>query len=192
MKNNPEEKDRKIKKRIRKGIPQAMRQKVWPILAEVEKFKKEQIQEQTNSDTKKNGNNQDQYLESELQQQLGIIDAKQNSPQVSQEQNQKALTQKQREEEERTMGQNSLNNILKALSISCKDMGYCQGLNFVGASLLIYVNDEEAFWIMFSLMNKKNSQKNVKIGNGCNILCNTLVYDNFFQCSALQFICEVF
>jgi TBC1 domain family member 10 len=36
----------------------------------------------------------------------------------------------------------SLKNILKALSIAFSDMGYCQGLNFIAAALLIHLNDE--------------------------------------------------
>ena len=32
--------------------------------------------------------------------------------------------------------------MLKALSLEFKDMGYCQGLNFIAATLLLYLNDE--------------------------------------------------
>ena len=38
--------------------------------------------------------------------------------------------------------QNSLQIVLKALSLVFKDMGYCQGLNFIAATLLLYLNDE--------------------------------------------------
>ena len=40
------------------------------------------------------------------------------------------------------LGQQSLQNVLKAISITQPNMGYCQGLNFVAALFLIYLNDE--------------------------------------------------
>jgi len=49
-------------------------------------------------------------------------------------------------------GQKGLENVLKALSITYKEMGYCQGLNFVCALLVLYCNDEvrshnKTFWL---------------------------------------------
>lgn len=31
-------------------------------------------------------------------------------------------------------------------------MGYCQGLNFIGAVFLLYMNDEQAFLVLVNLM----------------------------------------
>lgn len=39
-------------------------------------------------------------------------------------------------------GQKSLEYVLKGLSLTYKEMGYCQGLNFVCALLVLYCNDE--------------------------------------------------
>lgn len=39
-------------------------------------------------------------------------------------------------------GQKSLENVLKALALTYKEMGYCQGLNFICALLVLYCNDE--------------------------------------------------
>lgn len=36
----------------------------------------------------------------------------------------------------------SLQIVLKALSIVFNEMGYCQGLNFIAATFLLYLNDE--------------------------------------------------
>jgi len=42
----------------------------------------------------------------------------------------------------RELRQNALENVLKALSVLFKDMGYCQGLNFIAALFVLYMNDE--------------------------------------------------
>lgn len=34
------------------------------------------------------------------------------------------------------------------------DVGYCQGLNFLAGLFLMYLNDEDAFWIMYSFFVK--------------------------------------
>jgi len=50
--------------------------------------------------------------------------------------------------------QNSLYNILKALAINDKEVGYCQGMNFIAGFLLIMsdFNELETFYLMISLM----------------------------------------
>lgn len=39
-------------------------------------------------------------------------------------------------------GQKSLERVLTALSLVYKDMGYCQGLNYIAGTLIMYCNDE--------------------------------------------------
>lgn len=39
-------------------------------------------------------------------------------------------------------GQKSLERVLKALSLVFKDVGYCQGMNFVAAILVMHCNEE--------------------------------------------------
>jgi Rab-GTPase-TBC domain len=39
-------------------------------------------------------------------------------------------------------GQQALTRVLKALSASQRDMGYCQGLNYICGLLVLYCNDE--------------------------------------------------
>ena len=46
-------------------------------------------------------------------------------------------------------GQESLRRVLLALSIHCPDVGYCQGLNFVAAILLLCV---EQVWTLATSM----------------------------------------
>eukprot|EP00164_Ancoracysta_twista_P001798 GFYU01002362.1.p1 GENE.GFYU01002362.1~~GFYU01002362.1.p1 ORF type:complete len:472 (-),score=103.04 GFYU01002362.1:234-1649(-) len=46
----------------------------------------------------------------------------------------------------------SLHNVLTAYSIFDPNVGYCQGMNFVVAMLLLYLDEETAFWVFVSLM----------------------------------------
>ncbi|KAG8905518.1 GTPase-activating protein [Tulasnella sp. 403] len=50
------------------------------------------------------------------------------------------------------IGQENLFNVLKAYSLYDKEVGYCQGLAFIGAALLLNMPDEEAFCVLVRLM----------------------------------------
>jgi hypothetical protein len=50
-------------------------------------------------------------------------------------------------------GKNRLYNILRAYANLDREIGYCQGMNFIAAMLLINIQDEEkAFWCLVSIM----------------------------------------
>jgi len=49
-------------------------------------------------------------------------------------------------------GQISLFNILKAYSVYDKEVGYCQGMSDITAFLLMYIPEEDAFWIVVSIL----------------------------------------
>jgi len=48
--------------------------------------------------------------------------------------------------------QKSLFNILTAYSVYNTEIGYCQGMSQVAAFLLVYLDEEEAFWALSQLM----------------------------------------
>jgi ecotropic viral integration site 5 protein len=50
------------------------------------------------------------------------------------------------------MGQVSLFNVLKAYSVYDPEVGYCQGMGFVVGLLLIYMSEEDAFWMLVALL----------------------------------------
>ncbi|KAH9949002.1 rab-GTPase-TBC domain-containing protein [Amylocystis lapponica] len=52
----------------------------------------------------------------------------------------------------RGIGQENLFNVLKAYSLYDAQVGYCQGLPFVAAILLLHMPDEEAFCLLVRLM----------------------------------------
>jgi hypothetical protein len=121
-----------LKKRCRKGIPDCLRFKVWPILGETWKLK-QQFHYPYQA-----------LLDSEHAPALDDIklDVSRTFP------NHKLFI------EELGIGQESLKNVLKAVSITHSRMGYCQGLNFVAGTFLMYLSDEEAYWLLHSIMTK--------------------------------------
>lgn len=50
------------------------------------------------------------------------------------------------------MGQQSLFNVLKAYSLYDPDLGYMQGMAFVSAVLLLYMDEEQVFWMLVTLL----------------------------------------
>jgi len=51
-------------------------------------------------------------------------------------------------------GRASLLRVLIAVSNTIQDMGYIQGLNSIAGTFLLYLREEEAFWIMMYFMEK--------------------------------------
>mmetsp|Transcript_29084 Transcript_29084/g.40160 ORF Transcript_29084/g.40160 Transcript_29084/m.40160 type:complete len:435 (+) Transcript_29084:32-1336(+) len=50
------------------------------------------------------------------------------------------------------LGQRSLYNVLKAYSVYDSDVGYMQGMGFMVAMLLLYMSEEDTFWMMVALV----------------------------------------
>ncbi|XP_055606952.1 rab GTPase-activating protein 1-like isoform X2 [Uranotaenia lowii] len=50
------------------------------------------------------------------------------------------------------MGQDSLYKVSKAYAVYDTEVGYCQGLSFIAASLLLHMPEEEAFSVLVALM----------------------------------------
>ncbi|CAM8987393.1 unnamed protein product [Rhodiola kirilowii] len=49
-------------------------------------------------------------------------------------------------------GQRSLYNILKAYSVYDREVGYVQGMGFLAGLLLLYMSEEDAFWLLVALL----------------------------------------
>jgi Rab-GTPase-TBC domain len=47
-----------------------------------------------------------------------------------------------------TGGQAALRRVLRAYSVYDRDVGYCQGMNFIAGMFLTFMTEEEAFWLL--------------------------------------------
>ena len=56
------------------------------------------------------------------------------------------------------MGRKRLYNVLRGISAFYKQMGYCQGLNYIAAAALSLVDEETAFWLMKYFLDMLNLQ----------------------------------
>ncbi|EAS03440.1 rab-GTPase-TBC domain protein (macronuclear) [Tetrahymena thermophila SB210] len=131
-------KNEKLKTRIRKGIPDGIRLKVWPHLGQIEALKKKYINQGYNYLIKQ----ADFPYETD-------IDADLN----------RTFPNHQLFRDQKNTGIESLKNVLKAVSLTHEDMGYCQGLNFIAAAFMIYINDEESYYMIISLLENYDCKK---------------------------------
>lgn len=65
-----------------------------------------------------------------------------------------------------TGGQASLRRVLRAYSVYDKDVGYCQGMNFIAAMFITFVSEEEAFWMLVAVMNDPPCRMRGLFGEG--------------------------
>lgn len=110
-----------VKKKVRKGIPDCLRGKVWLKLANTEGYLKDCPY-----------NFQDIIKDPSESYNEIILDVQRTFP------NHVFFSTT-------TVGKDSLKNVLNAVSKVYKDMGYCQGLNFLAGLFLLYMNDEVKF-----------------------------------------------
>jgi hypothetical protein len=124
----------KFKERTRKGIPDSIRGLIWQILAEVNTFRNDPKHSQTYTNLL---NDEESDLETES---VILRDIDRTFPKHSFFKDKYGL------------GQRSLFNVLRAYSKFNKDTGYVQGMGFITALLLTYMDEESSFWMIHSLI----------------------------------------
>eukprot|EP00164_Ancoracysta_twista_P007120 GFYU01010055.1.p1 GENE.GFYU01010055.1~~GFYU01010055.1.p1 ORF type:complete len:400 (+),score=74.13 GFYU01010055.1:145-1344(+) len=124
----------KVKRRIRKGIPDRLRGLVWQSISKSRDFV-----------TQNPGLYQSLLLKETSAMEADIHrDISRTFP--------KHVFFRERD----GMGQRSLFNVLRAYSIHDPVVGYCQGMGFITALLLLYMSEEDAFWMLVCLMQRYN------------------------------------
>jgi len=128
----------KLKSRCRKGIPDAVRGDVWLKL--------------TGADVlRKNGTGKYNRLcfEEPVKKYADVIDKDlaRTFPKHSIFNNQSEV------------GQTGLRKVLRAYAVYDREVGYCQGMGFLAALFLMYMTEEDAFWLLVSVFSDEKKWK---------------------------------
>lgn len=65
--------------------------------------------------------------------------------------------------EKYNLKQQELFNVLGAYSVYNSEIGYCQGMSQIAALLLMYLDEEDAFWALATLVSDKKFNMHGKI-----------------------------
>lgn len=122
----------KFFKRVYKGIPDRFRGTVWAKLLYLEQIKEEQ---------------KGKYEEMRRLGRKWSTDVRQIDLDVNRTYRDHSMFRKRYDEKQR-----QLFHILVAYSMYNQEVGYCQGMSQIAALLLMYLNEEDAFWALSALM----------------------------------------
>ncbi|KAM7307567.1 USP6 N-terminal-like protein [Ixodes scapularis] len=122
----------KLRRRVYKGIPNAVRAEVWLRLLDVARIKAEQ---------------EGKYLEMRERARKWSPDIRQIDLDVNRTYRNHIMFR-----ERYSVKQQALFHVLAAYSVYNTEVGYCQGMSQIAALLLMYMNEEDAFWAISVLM----------------------------------------
>lgn len=122
-----------LKKRIRKGIPEALRGRVWSHLA---------------GSSQMLLNNPGAYHQ--LLQTARVPCEETIARDIGRTFPRHSLFR-----DRSSLGQCALMNVLKAYSLHDPEVGYCQGMGFLSAMFLCYMPEQQAFWLLVACLNHK-------------------------------------
>jgi hypothetical protein len=127
----------KLQRRIYKGIPDKLRRSIWLKLLNIES----QMQ-QSNKTNEPSIYNKMIHLGFKYSTEIRQIDNDIN----------RCFRDHEYFRERYSTKQQQLFNVLVAYSMYNMELGYCQGMSTITAVLLIYLDEEEAFWALNTLM----------------------------------------
>ncbi|XP_065092647.1 uncharacterized protein LOC135713461 isoform X2 [Ochlerotatus camptorhynchus] len=127
----------KLHKRVYKGIPDSLRSQVWSKLLNLEKVMKD-------------ANNRNKYQEMLTLARTWSTEARQIDSDVNRQFREHVFYR-----ERYSLKQKSLFNVLVAYSMYNTEVGYCQGMSGLAAVLLMYMDEEEAFWALSILLSDR-------------------------------------
>ncbi|XP_053802961.1 USP6 N-terminal-like protein isoform X2 [Vidua chalybeata] len=122
----------KMCRRVYKGIPLQVRGQVWSLLLDVEKMKKE---------------NEGKYEQMKEQAKSFSSEIKQIDLDVNRTFRNHIMFR-----DRYGVKQQALFHILSAYSVYNTEVSYCQGMSQIAAILLMYLNEEDAFWALAQLL----------------------------------------
>ncbi|XP_067902492.1 ecotropic viral integration site 5 protein homolog isoform X2 [Heterodontus francisci] len=119
-------------RRIYKGIPLQLRGQIWSLLLDLEKLKSE---------------NEGKYEKMKIQAQSVSADIKQIDLDVNRTFRDHIMFR-----DRYGVKQQALFHVLAAYSVYNTEVSYCQGMSQLAAILLMYLNEEDAFWALSQLI----------------------------------------
>uniref|UniRef100_A0A8C0EAX0 Rab-GAP TBC domain-containing protein n=1 Tax=Bubo bubo TaxID=30461 RepID=A0A8C0EAX0_BUBBB len=119
-------------RRVYKGIPLQVRGQVWSLLLDVEKMKKE---------------NEGKYEQMKEQAKSFSSEIKQIDLDVNRTFRNHIMFR-----DRYGVKQQALFHVLSAYSVYNTEVSYCQGMSQIAAILLMYLNEEDAFWALAQLL----------------------------------------
>ncbi|XP_009672661.2 USP6 N-terminal-like protein [Struthio camelus] len=122
----------KMYRRVYKGIPLQVRGQVWSLLLDVEKMKKE---------------NEGKYEKMKEQAKSFSSEVKQIDLDVNRTFRNHIMFR-----DRYGVKQQALFHVLSAYSVYNTEVSYCQGMSQIAAILLMYLNEEDAFWALAQLL----------------------------------------
>ncbi|XP_038664110.1 uncharacterized protein LOC119971897 isoform X1 [Scyliorhinus canicula] len=122
----------KMIRRIYKGIPLQLRGQIWSLLLDLEKLKLE---------------NEGKYEKMKIQAQRVSADIKQIDLDVNRTFRNHIMFR-----DRYGVKQQALFHVLTAYSVYNTEVSYCQGMSQIAAILLMYLNEEDAFWALSQLL----------------------------------------
>ncbi|KAJ7329267.1 hypothetical protein JRQ81_015441 [Phrynocephalus forsythii] len=122
----------KFHRRIYKGIPLQLRGEVWSLLLDVPKMKEEM---------------KDYYNTLKIKARGASPDIRQIDLDVNRTYRDHIMFR-----DRYGVKQQSLFHVLAAYSVYNTEVGYCQGMSHITALLLMYMNEEDAFWALVKLL----------------------------------------
>ncbi|CAG01137.1 unnamed protein product, partial [Tetraodon nigroviridis] len=122
----------KLVKRVYKGIPLQLRGQAWALLLDIEKVKQD---------------NKGKYEKMKLQARTFSTEIKQIDLDVNRTFRNHIMFR-----ERFGVKQQALFHVLAAYSVYNTEVSYCQGMSQIAAILLMYLNEEDAFWALSQLL----------------------------------------
>ncbi|NXR38603.1 US6NL protein, partial [Zosterops hypoxanthus] len=154
----------KFHRRIYKGIPLQFRGQVWSLLLDVPKMKEEM---------------KDFYSKLKSQARGSSPDIRQIDLDVNRTYRDHIMFR-----DRYGVKQQSLFHVLAAYSIYNTEVGYCQGMSQITALLLMYMNEEDAFWALVKLLSgPKHAMHGMEWENvfSWTVQGITWIFENIFQ-----------
>ncbi|XP_076311407.1 USP6 N-terminal-like protein isoform X2 [Tachypleus tridentatus] len=125
----------KLKRRVYKGIPNAVRGEVWARLLDIHRVKQEQ---------------EGKYQEMQRRARKWSSDIRQIDLDVNRTYRNHIMFRERYGNKQKALFQ-----VLAAYSMYNTEIGYCQGMSQIAALLLMYMNEEDAFWSLSVLMSNE-------------------------------------